>query len=174
MTTSFIYAIDVDNYLFDVRKVIRIALKNLDKIFYISLNRTAKNIKQFCIESDVDPKKIFILDMVSNRFRTPDPQEDVMYLDITSDPSNSLKQIVEALESHRCDTILFDSLSTLELYYDVKTLTKFVHDLLVYTQSENLISILLIQRSDVEKEWVKSILPLVDELKEVHFDQTQL
>jgi hypothetical protein len=102
--------------------------------------------------------------MVSSRFKKPEPREGVYYFDI-KDAKNTTEFVISILRKEKCEGIIVDSLSTMSVYYDLKELGKFAHDMLVYTESHEIITNMIIQKKDEEKDWVNNIVPLVGGIK---------
>jgi KaiC/GvpD/RAD55 family RecA-like ATPase len=166
---SFMYGIDVDNYLFDIRKLLQMMMVNLNKICYISLNKSGESVYEFCKENNFDLKKMIVVDMVSSRFKKCSSERGIIYLEVQN-LEKELKAITQIIQKNRCSAILFDSLSTLQIYYDEKDFMKFAHDLLVFTESQHIITHVILQKEDMETSWARSLRPLVSEVKEVKFN----
>lgn len=72
--------------------------------------------------------------------------------------------ISNALESGRFGCMIFDSLSTMLIYHDVVTVTKFVHSLIVRARSFNCTSIFTYLRGDIKSPLIKDLAMFVDEV----------
>jgi hypothetical protein len=168
MPLSFMYSLEEETYVYDIKVLLSTLLKSLNKILYISFNKTGDGINSFCTESGIDTSKLVIIDMISPRIKECKNTGNVYYVEI-EDIAASAKQIIRIMEDEACNSFLLDSLSTMSIYYDDRQLLKFAHELIIYTESRHLISNIIIQRHDEKKEWLKSIIPLVGEPKEVRF-----
>lgn len=169
MDLNFLYGLNSDSYLIDIRRLLEYLLKNLNKICYISLNKSAESIIDFCKENNIDIEKIHIIDMVSPRFKTCKNKKGVTYTDIKN-LENTLKSVTKIIKKEKCDSIILDSLSTMRIYYNEEETTKFAHELLVYTENQHIITNLIIQSKDEKTDWVKSLIPLIGKVMQVKFD----
>jgi len=168
MPLSFMYSLEEETYLYDIKILLSTLIKSLNKILYISFNKTGESINSFCRENGIDSSKLVIIDMISPRIRECTDAGNIHYVNV-DDVASAAKEIIKLMESNHCNSFVLDSLSTMSIYYDDRQLLKFTHELLVYTESRHLISNIIIQRHDEKKEWIKSIIPLVGEPKEVRF-----
>lgn len=170
METNFIYSLNEESYLRDVKTLIKTLLSTLDKVCYISLNKSSESMKEFLEENDIPSSKVVIVDMISARFKKPEEKKNVYYYNLKKE-NNTTKFIVEIIEKEDCEGVIVDSLSTMSIYYEIKELQKFVHDLIVYSESKKIITNMIIQKKDEEEKWVKRIVPLVGEIKNVSFKE---
>jgi hypothetical protein len=168
MALSFIYSLELENYLEDIQKLIKTMLTTLNRACYISLDKSGDSVYEFCKENQINLKKVFIIDMISSRFKKCKSKKDIVYLDV-NDLDKNLKLIIKAIEKNKCDALILDSLSSFQIYYPEKDFLKFAHLLLVYTESQHIITNLIVQKKDIEKNWAKSLMPLVEQKKEVMF-----
>lgn len=164
MQSNFIYSISDNNYFFDVRRLIKTLLLSLKKVCYISLNKSAESLKVFFNENEINSSSVIIVDMISSRFRKTSPAGQSYFLNI-DDEKNLIKEINQIIEKESCEGVIVDSLSTMRVYYGEDDLEKFAHDLLVYSETNHLITSFIIQEKDEEKEWAKSIIPLAGGIK---------
>ena len=168
MKTNFIYSLNEESYLVDVNILIKTLLSSMEKVCYISLNKSAESIKESLKKNNIPDSNIVIVDMISSRFKKPSPKERVYYFDITNE-KNTTKFIVEVIEKEKCEGVIIDSLSTMNIYYQEKELQKFVHDLIVYSESNRVITNMIIQKKDEKERWVEGIVPLVGKIKNIKF-----
>jgi len=165
------YSMDSDDQsLDDMHKLLKILLKDFNRICYITLNKSGESVKEFCKENDIDFKKIVVVDMISSRFRKCQSEDSIFYSDLI-DLEQNFKEVINLIEKEKCDALILDSLSTMQIYYSESEILKFVHKLLVYTQGPHIIVNLIIYKEDVKREWVKVILPMVGKIKEIKFDR---
>lgn len=164
MGNCFLYSINENNYLFDVRRLIKILLTTLDKVCYISMNKSAESLITFFKENQINPSNIVIVDMISSRFKKPAPQDNTYFFNV-SNAKKTTDYIIDIIKKEKCEGLIIDSLSTMSIYYDLKELGKFAHDILIYSQSTRLITNMIIQKKDEEKDWVNNITPLVGGIK---------
>jgi len=163
------YSLDENNYLFDIRKLLKTILMTLNKVCYISLNKTAESVIEFCKENGIDTQKLIIIDMISPRLGNTKARKNVSYIKI-DDSKKVVGSVIDVLKKEKCDALIIDSLSTLHIYFEEKEMMKIVHDVLVYSGSKHIITNLIVQKKDSEADYVKSLIPLVGNFKEVNFD----
>jgi len=167
MKYNYLYSIRDKRYLFDVQQLIKTLLMNIDRVCYVSLNKSAERLREYFKESNIDPKNIVIIDMISTRFKKPEDRKGVYYFDV-SDEEKTTKFITNILKKEKSEALIIDSLSTMSVYYDQKNLSKFAHDIIVYSDTNKIINNFIIQVKDEEKEWVDKIAPLVGGISRVN------
>ena len=166
------YSLEEETYLYDITILLKTLLSHIDKVCYISFNKTGESIRVFCDQNNIDFSRILVIDMISPRLRDCKNTDNIFYTNLEN-LTDAAKEIIKIMENNSCRSYILDSLSTMNIYYDEKQLLKFTHELLVYTESKHMISNLIIQRHDEKKEWLKSIIPLVGKPKEIRSSETK-
>jgi KaiC/GvpD/RAD55 family RecA-like ATPase len=146
--------------------LIKTVLAELDKVCYISLNKSGESVYEFCKENNINTDKMFVIDMISSRFRKCKSVKSIEYLPVSS-LEKQMKAVIKVLKKKKCDSVIFDSLSALKVYYSEEELIKFAHEFLVYTEAQHIITNLVIQKEDIEKEWANALIPLMGSVKDL-------
>lgn len=168
MNLTCLYSLSQESYLEDVKRLLYLMLANLNRICYISFNKSGESVIEFCKENGIDTNKMVIIDLVSARFKKISSKNNIVYLEV-KELKKELKNIIIIIKKFQCDSIIFDSLSTLPVYYQEQDFVQFAHELLVYTEAQHIITNLIVQKPDLQKPWISSLIPLVGNAREVKF-----
>jgi hypothetical protein len=142
-------------------------IKKLDKkkLCYLSLNTGYGALINFLNKKNIKTKNILFIDCVTKTIATPPKDQNCIYL--TS--PNALTQISLAIKralKSEINVILIDSLSTLLVYHNQNTLTKFVHDLVhKVKETEGISLVFTISQKDENTTLFKNTSMVADKVK---------
>src|SRR3990172_3386007 len=120
MAITFMYSLDEENYLKDYLKILKSILKSESKICYITFNRTAESLKEYCQKNGMDSSKLIVIDMISPRFMECADKNNIYYPDI-NDLVKDVKSVIDIIARNNRTSLLIDTMSSMQVYYDNKT-----------------------------------------------------
>jgi hypothetical protein len=133
----------------------------------ISTSRPHPNLIQLYEESKIDINKVFILcSACKSEWRAAKGTSNVVHTGGVSALTEILIALNKAIAKLKGGNAFFflDSLSTMLIYNDSKTLAKFIHSLLVKARFNNISGILLSIEGDTNKEIRAEIAQLCDKV----------
>ncbi|MCR4368874.1 MAG: hypothetical protein NUV67_03130, partial [archaeon] len=142
-------------------------LKKMDashsKIIYVNLNELYTPLINHLKGLGIDPQKFFFVDAIT---MTSDKEATLHDNCIFVSSPNALIElslaISQSLHSQEADAILFDSLSTLLIYENESTVTKFVHSLIGKIKASGLDAYFTALEGDSQSEAIKDLSMFVD------------
>lgn len=101
------------------------------RILYVSLNELYSNLVLSLKDSKVDVKKFYFIDAITTSAETNVQKKDNCTFVVSPNALVELSlAISSAIEEQKPRAVLFDSISTLLIYENPKTVVKFVHSLI--------------------------------------------
>jgi len=76
------------------------------------------------MKNGISLKDVVIVDMISTRFSKPGKVKGRILCDV-DDLSKALSLVIDVAEKEKCDAIILDSLSTMQIYYDERPMLEF-------------------------------------------------
>ena len=168
MKLSNLYTPRDRKYIEDVSKLIKKTLFDMGSVCYISLDKSGDSVLEFCKKNKIDLKKVIIIDMISNRFKKCKSTKNIIYLEIENMNKNFI-EISKIIEKNRCSSIIFDSISNLQVYYSKKDFVNFAKKLLSFSELNDITANIIIQKEDTGQNWTQSLIPFTGQIKEVKF-----
>lgn len=166
MTKITLYTIDPEKYFNKVVKILKLVKK--DGLIYVTTNKTYDSVIKICQKNKIDPKTIFFIDCISKQVgidKNKEP-ENCLFLESPQSLTSIGIAISQSVNYFKKSTVLFlDSLSTLLIYNDAATIYKFSNFLFNKMRSEKIDTIILALESDIEKDIIKQIQSLADEVR---------
>lgn len=154
-----------ETYSEDLNKIYRYLNENYKRISYVSLNKINNILIKTLEKSGVDAKKFYFVDAIS---RTIMPNiastSTCAYVSSPSALTELNITINKSLDTKQFDTVLFDSLSTLLIYNDPATVTKFIHGLIGKIRAVGCTSILTSLEGDSGSMAIKDLGMFVDKV----------
>jgi len=106
-------------------------LSNLtDKICYISLNRPYGTLIQEFKRREIDLKKFYFIDAITQTAETTQPSPNCEFVSSPGALTELSLSISNILDKKEVNYLIFDSLSTLLVYENEMIVTKFIHSLM--------------------------------------------
>ncbi len=139
---------------------------SFEKIGYVSINKPYNSVLQDLESRGIDKQKFSFADAITATVQTPPVVDNCIFV---SSP-NALTDLGLAFSSlyndHGCDIVVFDTISTLIVYQDIGSVTKFVHNLVTKARVLNKHLALVALKEDSES-LIKDLNMFVDKIIEM-------
>ena len=152
-----------NTYSTDIIDVIGELAQDYSTICYVSLNKSYESLKKPLEEKKIDIDKFLFLDAVAKTSK-PDEEVNRIIINSVSALTDLSIAITKAIENGRIGSLIFDSLSTMLIYHDDATVTKFVHDLISKTREVNCTTVLTCLEGDAKSSLIKDLGMFVDKV----------
>ena len=168
MSKTVLYVIDSGKFFDGVTRVLKKQSKKAN-VIYVTTNKPYDNLINSLEEKKIDTDNIFFIDCISKEVGV-DPEDvgNCIYLDspksLTS-MSIAIKESIENIDGEK--TLILDSLSTLLIYNDARTMGKFSNFLINKMRSMKADAVILTLESDVDKDIIKKIESFVDKVEKI-------
>lgn len=134
-------------------------------IGYISLNKPYYHLIKSFEDNKIDINKLFFIDAVTKPSKSDIKRlKNCIFINSISSLTKMSIDITNALKSEKFGCLLFDSLSTMLIYHDVNTVTKFVHNLIVTARSFKCTTVFTCLKGDEKSSLIKDIGMFVDNI----------
>ncbi len=169
MSEVVLYIIDAEKYFEGLVSI----LKNSNakkEIIYVTTNKPYKNIMDILNKRKIKIKKVFFIDCISRHIGDKLGVEPDNCIFIEG-PQNlttlsiAINEAVKRLSGNK--VLLLDSLSTLLLYNDARTIGQFTNFFINKMRAADVETIMLALESDVDKDVIKQIQSFSDKVKKV-------
>lgn len=159
--------VEEDKYQETNRDIIHHLTENRDHLgVYVTVNKPCMEVKKFLDADGIDMDNLFFVDAISKQTCGIEKQYDnVIFMDSPEDLTGLSIVISETLESmgDRKRFVFLDSISTLEIYNETKTITKFAHYLTGKMRSwDNVSGIIVSLRDEVDDEFISTLSQFCD------------
>ncbi len=168
MSKTTLYVIDSGKFFDGVTKVLKKESKKRN-IIYVTTNKPYKSLVNSLEDKKIKTDNIFFIDCISKEVGESGKDEDnCLYLDspksLTS-MSIAINESIENIDGEK--TLILDSLSTLLIYNDARTMGKFSNFLVNKMRSLEADAVILTLESDVDKDIIKKIQSFVDKVERI-------
>lgn len=140
--------------------------KSVNKIGYITINKPFNNIIDDLNKKNLNKDKFFFIDAITATVQSPPVIDNCIFVSSPSALTDLGLAFSSALTEHNCDLIFIDTISTLIVYQDIGSVTKFVHNLVTKTRVLNKKAVFLALKEDSET-LIKDLNMFVDEIIEI-------
>src|SRR3989344_4754851 len=139
--------------------------ENYQRIALVNLNELYKSMIQHLKELGVDVNKFFFIDAITiTSDKNVKKHDNAIFV---SSPNSLIElslAITQTLNTQKPDVLIFDSLSTMLIYEDESTVTKFVHSLIGKIKAYGLDAYFTALEGDANNECVKNLSMFVDKV----------
>ncbi len=156
-----LFVISNNVYYDSLGEIMKVVPQKFKSICYISLNKPHNILAEAFRRIGIDVSRIFFIDAVS---REPASNVKVMLI---SSPKSLMELdtgIEEIMTGSDAECFVFDSLSTLLIYGDSLTLTKFVHEITLKLRKKNVCIIFTCLDKDISTNLINDITMFADEV----------
>lgn len=132
---------------------------------YVTLTKPYKTVENVLQEADVDTSRIFFIDCITKtQAGTATAAENVVFLEpqALTNISIALSNAVESLPESDNNVLIFDTLSTLMMYNDQETVSKFAHQLSSKIRGWGIKSVMLTLREEQDDELIENVKGFAD------------
>ncbi|MBN2367389.1 hypothetical protein JXC34_00090 [Candidatus Woesearchaeota archaeon] len=138
--------------------------KSAKKIGYITINRPYGSVVASIQKLGIDPNKFLFVDAITATVQSPSQVPNCIFV---SSPTalTDLGLAFSSLFENNCDLVFFDTISTLIVYQDIGTVTKFVHNLVTKARVSNKKAVFMALKEDSEN-LIKDLNMFVDKIVE--------
>ena len=167
MSKTILYVINAEKYFTGVISIIKKETKNKNTI-YVTTNKPYDHITNVLKKAGINPDKIFFIDCISKHIGKAIEKEpkNCVYIDSPQNLTTMSVAINESLKHFAKEKILLlDSLSTLLIYHDSKTIGQFSNFFINKMRAAGVDAIIFALESDIGKDIIKQIESFVDEVK---------
>ena len=141
------------------------------KCIYVTINRPYKVVTNILKENKINTESIFFIDLISRMTKTEVAgAEDCLFITSPESLTELSIAINESVKNVKSEDkfIFFDSLSTLLLYNQAGTVTKFAHFLLGKMKSECVETIILSLEKEMDERMIGQLSMFVDKVIKVN------
>jgi len=138
---------------------------------YVTINRPYKVMTNVLKEGKIDTGSIFFIDMISKMTKiATDGAKDCLFVSSPESLTELSIAISESVKSKGSKSrfIFFDSLSTLLLYNQAGTVTKFAHFLLGKMKTESVETIIISLEKEMDEKMINQLSVFVDKVIKVN------
>ena len=138
--------------------------ENFDKILYLSLNKPVEKIVEILKENGIDTEKFVFVDAVHNRIGKNIAYHNLIFINSPKEFQKFNSKLLRAIDDEKAGCLIFDSLSTMLIYQDESTVTRFAHDLISRLVMNKYNGEITCLSEDVNSSVVKDIAMFVDKV----------
>ena len=163
------YIINPEKYFEGVLNILKKEVGTKNAI-YVTTNKPYEHIVNVLKKAGINPDKIFFIDCISKHIRKSIEQEpkNCLYVESPESLTTMGVAIYESIKHFAGEKILlFDSLSTLLIYHDSKTIGQFSNFLINKMRAANVDAVIMALESDIDKDIIKQIESFADEVKKI-------
>ena len=139
--------------------------KDYGSIFYLSLNKSYDALIKNLENNKIDTSKFFFVDAVKKPMNSIKEPDNCIFISSISAIGELSIAINKVLEKGKFECFIFDSLSTMLIYHDTTTITKFIHNLITKLNELNCTAVFTCLEGDSNSPLIKDLGMLVDEVK---------
>ena len=118
-----------EHYINHLHKILLSVKKSNNRICYICLSRSYKDIINDLKKNDIDIKFFFFVDALSSHYEKPKYQRNCIFLESPSNLDSIKKAIETTIEKEKCNVLLIDTISALLIYQGIFSILKFTNSL---------------------------------------------
>ena len=135
-------------------------------VCYVSLNKPYGHLIKSFEDHKIDKNFFFFIDAVT-RPSNPVKKENYIFISSISALTDLSIAITKTLETRKYKSIIFDSLSTMLIYHEAATVTKFMHSLIGEVRAVKCIGVFTCLEGDVKSSLIKDLGMFVDEVVKI-------
>ncbi|MBI3036092.1 hypothetical protein HYY71_07270 [Candidatus Woesearchaeota archaeon] len=152
------------SYHDEVLNIVKASSKRFKKILYVSVNMPAEKVAGAIKEKGIDAEKFLFVDAVNDQTKEDISYHNFIFINSPKNFERFNAQLSHILEKEKFDCLIFDSLSTMLIYNDESTVTKFAHDITKKLAVAHANSILPCLSEDANSVLIKDIAMFVDKV----------
>jgi hypothetical protein len=139
-------------------------LKSMGKraICLVSFTKPYQALKKDIEGVGLTDKTVTYIDTMTMSAQQPPEAEDCIFVESPKTLVDISVAISKIIEEKGTLTVLFDSLSSLMVYHDNLTLTRFLHNLITKIRVMNAKIVFMVLKKDTDSELVKDLYMFVD------------
>ena len=164
---TFLYFVEPNYYKEALLGFTNTILGYCNKIVYISLNRTYKNVKRVIAEKGLDAGKFYFVDGISKAFFPDEASKEAVLLSFPLDLKELERVISGFVNNNEVDGLIFDSVTNLTIYEKQDEVLKFFGRLTAQLGDKMVISLFVASTKDKHSKLCEYLATCVDSTKEI-------
>ena len=141
-------------------------VNSVDKLGYVTINKPFNSIIDLFKKNKLDVNKLFFVDVITATVQSPPKVDNCIFVSSPSALTDLGLAFSSLLAEQNCDLVFFDTISTLLIYQDIGTVTKFIHN--VVTKARVLDKrIIFLSLSEDSDSLIKDMNMFVDKVVEL-------
>jgi len=158
-------------YSKDIINICRQLADKFGGICYVSLNKPYEHFVKSFESENIDLDKFYFLAIKSKPTDKIITGNCTLIKSISSITELNLA-ITTALKAKNIDCLVFDSLSTMMIYHDVMTVTKFIHQMILNVRSSNCTGVFTCLVEDIKTSVIRDVSMFADKIVDLAADKT--
>jgi KaiC/GvpD/RAD55 family RecA-like ATPase len=142
--------------------------KKYNKICYITLNETFKQLEKNFQENNIELDKFFFIDAISRVLKTQ--KQEFNKCIMVSSPNSLIElslAVSKVIETQKPEVFILDSVSTLLIYEENNTITRFIHSIMAKIESSNSDFLMTVLYSDEKNKAVEELGMFANEIIQI-------
>jgi hypothetical protein len=139
-------------YLDKTVQLVRSLQKAGKKLCYVCLSQPYTDISTGLKGLDIDPEKIYFIDVLSSHYEKKEDTSNCTFLDSPMELEGMRLAISKALKEKECSAVLVDTISTMLIYQKTSTIVRFTHDFLEEEGDGNKILYMVLKHDSIPME----------------------
>lgn len=123
-------------YSLNVEEIVKTTKKTKTKICYICLSRPLTDVTNDLNKSGIDADSIFFIDTLTSHYSKPESMKNCIFLSSPANLNDMTSAITMSIKDHRCNALLFDTISTLLNYQQTHSIIRFTNTLVTNTKED--------------------------------------
>jgi hypothetical protein len=140
--------------------------KSANKIGYITLNKPFNSVIENLTKNNLNKDKFFFVDAITATVQAPPVVDNCIFVSSPTALTDLGLAFSSLLTEHNCEIVFLDTVSTLAVYQDAGSVTKFVHNLVTKVRVLNKKAVFLAVKEDSET-LIKDLNMFVDKIVEL-------
>jgi hypothetical protein len=155
-----------EKYNQSVSQIISEIDKAANKIGYITVNRPYNSVIDSIQKKSLNKDKFFFIDTITATVQSLPTTDKCTFVSSPTALTDIGLGFSSLFAEKKCDLIFFDTVSTLIVYQDIGSVTKFVHNLITKARVLNKKAVFLALKEDSES-LIKDLNMFVDKVVEI-------
>jgi KaiC/GvpD/RAD55 family RecA-like ATPase len=143
--------LDEEMYLDKIAEIAKSIGKG-KRICYVCLSKSYKDVYDDLKKRRIDVKRFYFIDALSSHYKRMKSTENCKFL---SSPTNLMEirfAISKAIEEKGCETVVFDTISTMLIYQETSKIVRFTHEFLSEERERSKILYLVLKHESIPTE----------------------
>lgn len=132
------------------------------RMLYVTLNKTHKSLREQFEEDGIDTGRIHFIDAISSTVMRISPAKNCTFIPVDTDLDRLHDLIVRQVKEHALSIVIFDSLSSLAVYWKSGDIMRFVPRLIASLSLLDCSVVLAYLASDERKREIQHLEMSVD------------
>lgn len=133
-------------------QLVRTLQKAEKKLCYVCLSQPYTDISTGFKGLDIDPEKIYFIDVMSSHYEKKEDTSNCTFLDSPTELGSIRLAISRAMKEKECSVVLVDTISTMLIYQKTSTIVRFTHDFLEEERDGNKILYMVLKHDSIPME----------------------